>query len=357
MHFLFLNQYFPPDPAPTGILLRELGDHLAAQGHTMEFVSSAQDYRAAKKGSRMLREFSALASIFFRGVRARHADVVISASSPPCLLVVAAFISMVHRAKCVHWAMDLYPDLAVALGEVKPGLVPTVIERVMGWAYRRCSLVVALDEDMAARLRQHRVEPEIIPPWVLASFPIPEGPVAPIPEWTWMYSGNLGRAHEWETLLQAQAVLEKRSLPCRLVFQGGGPSWPLAQARAKELGLLQCDWKNYAPEEELATSLLQARALVITQKPETQGLLWPSKLALAISLQRPILWVGPADGAIANTLRKLPSAGIFPPGAAESVADWLEQLHRNASPQPQAPAAHARSERDAALQKWAALLA
>ncbi len=330
MRILFLNQYFPPDPAPTGVLLHELGEYLRSQGHEVDYVSSPQNYRSAKKNRRrLLREALALVSILFRGLKARRPDVVFSASSPPCLLVVATLLGAWHRAKSVHWLMDMYPELAVALGEVKPGFVSGVIGKLMGWSYRRACVVAALDEDMAARLKKHGVNAVIIPPWVLQSFIAPAAAVAPAPEWTWIYSGNLGRAHEWETLLQAQALLEKRGLPCRLLFQGGGPSWPLAQARVGELNLRRCEWKGYAPEADLQASLLRCRVLAVTQRPETQGLLWPSKLALASTLPRPILWVGPVDGAIAQKLRQLPGSGIFAPGEAEQVAGWLQKVYEN----------------------------
>ena len=53
MRILFLNQYFPPDPAPTGILLREIADALAVAGHEVAFASSGQEYRAGQgRGSR-----------------------------------------------------------------------------------------------------------------------------------------------------------------------------------------------------------------------------------------------------------------------------------------------------------------
>jgi hypothetical protein len=103
----------------------------------------------------------------------------------------------------------------------------------MGWAYRGATRVVALDEDMAERVRSYGVEPAIVPPWVFDSAlaqPLPT--LAPNEPWTWIYSGNLGRAHEWQTLLEAQALLEKCDAKITLVFQGGGPAWPAAQERA-----------------------------------------------------------------------------------------------------------------------------
>ena len=115
MRVLFLNQYFPPDPAPTGVLLRELADELERAGHMVDFVAAREDYRAGqKKGGRMVREARALGRMLLDGLRRPRVDVVVSASSPPCLLVVATLVAAWHRARSVHWIMDLYPEIAVA---------------------------------------------------------------------------------------------------------------------------------------------------------------------------------------------------------------------------------------------------
>lgn len=326
MRLLFLNQFFPPDPAPTGVLLRELADDLQRAGHTVDFVSARQDYRGGQqRGGRMRRELAALGRMLLDGIRRPRADVVISATSPPCLVVVATLVAAWHRARSLHWVMDLYPDIAVTLGEVGNGFAARSIGSLTAWCYRRTDRVVALDEDMADRLRRGGIAPLVVRPWVFTSVldqlaTLRAGPSA---GWTWIYSGNLGRAHEWVTLLEAQAEIERRGSAIRLIFQGGGPSWPAAQARAGELGLRQVEWRGYVDEAELPASLLRCHALAVTQRPEVRGLLWPSKLGLVMSLPRPIVWIGPTDGAIAAELRALPHAGIFAPGQATDIADWL----------------------------------
>lgn len=358
MRFLFLNQYFPPDPAPTGILLRELADELVKAGHTVDFVAARQEYRAGQKqGGRMKRELFALWRMLLDAIRRPKADVVISLSSPPCLSFVAALIALRHRAHAIHWVMDLYPEIAVALGEVREGLLSKTIGALMGWSYRRCTKVVVLDEDMAERLRRYGVEPAIIRPWVFRSVlaRLPAGPVAPVAEWTWIYSGNLGRAHEWQTLLEAQALLEKKGAGIQLVFQGGGPSWQTAQAKAAELGLRQIEWRGYVDEAELPASLESCQVLAVSQLPEVKGLLWPSKLGLITALSRPILWVGPVDSAVGRWLRNLPHAALFEPGQAAPIATWLISLKNQTAPaptQPLNPAAY----RDHALERWRQIL-
>lgn len=335
MHLLFLNQYTPPDPAPTSRLLGEVADYLRTRGHTVGAVSQSQSYRdhPSAHGSRLKRELTALFSIFLSGMRSKpRPEAMIALSSPPALLVIAALVALLRRAKLVHWAMDLYPELALALNEIKPGLVANVTRRAMGWAYRQCALIVVLDPDMRKHLRTaYGVESEVVKLWPSRELHIPTS-VDPSERWTWLYSGNLGRAHDWETLLDAQRLLEQRSVPVHLAFQGRGSVRKAAEARAQELGLRGVDWLDYASEENLVASLLAAHVLIASQREEAGGLLWPSKLALLRLLPRPLLFVGPPHGAIAADVRSTSLAnGVFASGDAAGVADWVEMQFRSST--------------------------
>jgi putative colanic acid biosynthesis glycosyltransferase WcaI len=356
MRILFLNQYFHPDDAPNGTLLAEVAQARREAGDEIDLVASGQGYRDGRsQRGRLLHEVGALWTILVRGLRRPRPALVVSGTSPPCLLIVARLISAWHRARSIHWVMDLYPEIAVALGQVRNGILVKALGRLMGRCYRRAH-VVALDADMAARLASYGVRADTIRPWVVRPLLAPRPPAAePERPWTWIYSGNLGRAHEWETLLAAQALVERRDPEIRLLFQGGGPSWPAAQARARELGLARCEWRAYVEPAELTASLLRGQVTVVTQRPSAQGLLWPSKLALAMALPRPVLWVGPREGAVAREVAALPRSAVFAPGEAAAIADWLLQRKQHPQPVPQS-VPDAGAQRAQALAAWHRLI-
>ena len=360
MRILFLNQYFPPDAAPTGALLAELAEACAAEGFQVALVSADQSYRTEGMpgGSRIRREFAALRSLWRKGVRSPRADVVISGSSPPCLAVVADRIAAKHRAVHLHWVMDLYPDLAVALGEIRrEGLVHKVCRWFMRRAYLRARCVVALDADMQERLRGYSIDPAWIRPWVLRSTAeqLSSGLDArPDRSWSWVYSGNLGRAHDYETILRAQRVLEDRAVDARLILQGSGPGRRPAMELAVALGLQRCEWRDYVPADDLVRSLLAHRVLAVTQKCETKGMLWPSKLGLAMALPRYLLFIGPVDGTSAHEVRKREHGAVFAPGDALGVADWIESRH--SEDDAFKALSDPRVERKASIQRWMDLI-
>jgi hypothetical protein len=46
MRFLLINQFFAPDPAPTGQLLADVARALAAEGHSVQAVCGGASYVA-----------------------------------------------------------------------------------------------------------------------------------------------------------------------------------------------------------------------------------------------------------------------------------------------------------------------
>lgn len=330
MRVLLLNQFVPPDPAPTARLLADVARELETRGHEIAWIGNGSPYHGAKTllGSRALRELAELGKLLVKGWTAPRCDRILFLSSPPFLPVVANLVAWRHRgARLVHWAMDVYPDVAVSLGETRADSpVARITSRLMARAYRSCDTVISLDEDMASRLESHHVRPVIQAPWPPELGDAAPNRFVPSERFRILYSGNLGRAHDWKTILDALAILQEERIEMEMIFQGGGIEREKAKAYSEDLGLRNCSWEPYVDSHDLLPSLLAADALLATQREETRGCLWPSKLALSVLTGVPILWIGPRDGAVSRWLAEK-GHHPFGIGDAAGVASALRELH------------------------------
>lgn len=331
MRILIINQFVPPATPPTARLVGDLAEALTKAGHEVVCIGATSGYGPIRGIRRLWRDATAHLKISLAVLTAGRCDWIVCLSDPTGLPFTATLLARLKRTRLAHWAMDVYPQVAVALQAMKEGAVSRAVGKAMRHGYRGCDVLVGLDADMAAEIAHVSGCPvSVLPPWPSAindaeTKALPE--IAPSARRRWLYSGNLGRAHDFATLLEAQRLIEAEGLPWDLHFQGGGPCRQAALSMAEELGLNHCHWSGYAPDDELLSSLLGADVLIATQLPETRGLLWPSKLALMQQLDLPILWIGPIEGQIARDLHATSHlAGVFANGDARAVVNWLKSL-------------------------------
>jgi len=360
MRILFFNQYGPGDSSPTARLLEDLAGRLKEKGWVVDWATAGNLYGKRKTGwRRWLDEAWVHLGLIRKGFGCSRPDIVLSLTSPACLAATASFVSVLRGVRHIHWLMDLYPDLALALGEIRPGPAARLVRAIMRKAYRSCAQVVTLDSDMQSHLFTcYGISSVVIRPWPALTPHFDTGRVFDKKEgteWTWLYSGNLGRAHEWETLLRVQALLEMESVPACLVFQGDGSGFEPARSMAKQLCLQRCYFRSYVAREALTESLLEAAVVIATRKPEVKGLLWPSKLALLEGLPRPLLWVGDTNGDLASRLRTREKTGVFLPGQVGEIKAWLLKIAVDASPF-EKPLRDAAGQYSESLHLWEKLL-
>jgi hypothetical protein len=250
--------------------------------------------------------------------------------------------------------MDLYPDVGTRLGELREGFLVRWLTRFMRRAYQGAYRVVALDEDMRDYLREHYgIDAYVIPPFP----PEVHWPCLPAPTGAgvWLYSGNLGRAHEIDALLQVQERLEACQMEAALVLQGQGAQLADSRQAAAKLQLRRVTWRPPTPQAQLGESLLQADVLVVSRRAELKGLLLPSKLVLAELSGRAILWIGDTDGHTAQLLQKR-GHGVFAADQIAEIAAWLRKTFQTPPRQNEKPQS-TQSCRARAIRRWLELLA
>lgn len=322
MRVVFVNRFYWPENPATGQLLSDLAEGLAREGHDVTVITSrgatANPPRETHRGVRIIRLRSTRKATrglagkavdfatFYLGAawrmlrETRRETLLVALTDPPLIGVAAWIVARLRRARLVHWAQDIYPELAIKLagqrwlGALRP---------LRNLAWRGATRCVALGEDMAATLTRARVAPDrivVIPNWAPARLaPAAEADVATLrAEWgltgkfVVAYSGNLGRVHDLAPLLEvAEALRDDPEIV--FVFIGDGAQRAALEADAKRRSLTQVNFFPAQPRERLDVTLGAGDVHFVTLLPGCERLVFPSKLYGITAVGRPVFFVGP----------------------------------------------------------------
>jgi glycosyltransferase involved in cell wall biosynthesis len=136
------------------------------------------------------------------------------------------------------------------------------------------------------------------------------------------YSGNMGRAHEFTTLLEAA---ERLSANPDIVFLliGDGAQRASIVRFAEQRGLKNIVLKPYQPRELLKLSLGVPHVHVVSLLPSLEGLIVPSKFYGIAAAGRPTIYIGDPDGEIPCILRESDCGHTISIGDSRGLADVI----------------------------------
>jgi glycosyltransferase involved in cell wall biosynthesis len=174
------------------------------------------------------------------------------------------------------------------------------------------------------------------------------------------YSGNLGRAHEFATILAAAERL--RNNP-DIVFLciGGGHQMAELVRQVSERGLTNFQFRAYQDQAVLQFSLSVPDVHWVTLRPDLEGLIVPSKIYGIAAAGRPILAICAKDGEISRLLEQYRCGVVIEPGAVNALVEAIFRLSKDAQlcktlGQRARAMVDANFSRRQALQRWRSLL-
>jgi glycosyltransferase involved in cell wall biosynthesis len=360
---ILINRFFFPDHSATSQLLTDLASHLAKAGRSVQIIASRQFYDTREailpssdnlQGVRVTRVrttrfgrynlmgrtvdyltfyLSAAWSLF---VLLRPGDIVVAKTDPPLISVVAATVAKMRGARLINWIQDLFPEVAGALCVGGTGWIHEALRRFRNWSLRSARYNIAVGERMANKLISEGVPLEsigVIQNWAdgQAIGPVDRENNELRRAWKLQdsfvvgYSGNLGRAHEFETVVKAAQKLQRTS---RIVFLfiGGGAQREWIAEEVRRRGLNNVMFKPYQPRELLSVSLSVPDIHFISLHPQLEGLIVPSKFYGIAAAGRPIIFIGNKDGEIPRIIRDAQCGYAVEKGQVEEVVQIITQL-------------------------------
>jgi colanic acid biosynthesis glycosyl transferase WcaI len=362
---IFVNRFFFPDHSATSQLLSDLAFHLAGTGREVHVVTSTQIYddpkaslpayetvngvhvhrvASTKFGRASLPGRSIDYLSFYQSVRrclidiVRPGDVVIAKTDPPLVSVVAMTAARRKGARLINWLQDIFPETAVKLGvPFMRGPVAAGLAALRNRSLHRAEATVVIGELMRQKIEALGTPPgrtHVIPNWC------DDEEIQPIAQnrnplrQAWGlgekfivgYSGNLGRAHEFETML---AAAERLRGDARFVFLmiGGGKRFDELARIVKQRGLDgSFAFIPYQERNMLGYSLGVPDVHWLSLNPSLEGMIVPSKFYGIAASGKPIIVIADKDGELAQLVRQHGCGVAIEPADADALVRTLLRM-------------------------------
>lgn len=362
--FIFVNRFFFPDHSATSQLLSDLAFELATSGGNIHVITSRQRYdqsellpaRESIRGVQvhrvwssmfgrrvlLLRAFDYLSFYLSAGLQllklTLQGDVIIAKTDPPMISVIAWLIAQWKGARLINWLQDLYPEVAIALNIQGVKQFGEILRFLRNLSLQYSQTSVVLGEKMAQYLEREGIKRGNIA--VINNWSVGDG-ISPIDreqntlrqEWGLKgkfvigYSGNMGRVHDFETIIAAVRRLSEKTRDIIFIFIGGGAKQSLIE---KELAALpNVLFKPYQPLNRLSQSLSVADVHLVSLLPAMEGKVIPSKFYGIAAAGRPAVFVGDPEGDIARIIREEDCGYVVPSGQVESLVACLDNASKN----------------------------
>jgi colanic acid biosynthesis glycosyl transferase WcaI len=360
---VFINRYFYPDHSAASQLLSDLAFYLAKQNFDVTVVTSRQIYddplnelpseeiingvrinrlRTSRFGRQRLwgRALDYL-TFYFSAIgyllkTVRKADIVIAKTDPPLISVLAALITKLRNAVFINWIQDLFPEVAITLGVKGVNIVEPLLRYIRNYSLRAAKYNVVLGDRMAQRLISEGVMPnkiKMIHNWSDGDQIKPVESHENELRYAWDlqnrfvvgYSGNMGRAHEFGTIIDTIELL-KETPNIVFLFIGDGAQRAWIGQEADKRGLKNIIFKPYQPREQLSLSLTVPDVHLISLQPQLEGLIVPSKFYGIAAAGRPMIYIGDSEGEIPRILREGGCGYTVDIGSAGDLANHIKNM-------------------------------
>ncbi|MFB2935435.1 glycosyltransferase family 4 protein [Aerosakkonemataceae cyanobacterium BLCC-F154] len=362
-----ITQFYPPDYAPTGQLIEELSTQLRHQGLHIHVFTGQPGYAFKKESApaierrdKLLIRRSRTARLWPQRIRGKavngllfclrsafhllktcwRGDILLLTTAPPFLPILGYLANLCFGLPYVCLLYDLYPDVAVEL-KVVPGhhWVVKFWNFINREIWRNAKAIVVLSSTMKERIvaKCPEVADKIT---VIHSWANPDL-IVPIPKkdnwfahkynlvekFTVLYSGNMGRCHDMETIIEAAHKLQDQ--PIQFVFIGDGAKRKLCEEQVAALGLNNCLFLPYQDKQYLPYSLTACDLSLVSVSQGMEGLVAPSKLYGILAAGRPVAVVCEDHSYLCDLVKEAKCGKTFRNGDATKLADFISHLATN----------------------------
>lgn len=368
MKLIILTQYYPPEHGAPQNRLHDLAKRAVSSGHEITVMTSMPNYPKGKvfpeyKGKFSYREnidgvkvvrswifasrskglipqltvyFSfVFSSILVGTFRLPKADFLICESPPLFLGFSALVLKFIKGARLVMNISDLWPESAVQLGMIGPGIKLSILEWFERLLYRKSIFVMCQTEGIVSGVKKSFAKANTIlfPNGVdLEMFSAQEKPAEFCREqgidkdsFIVGYGGNHGRSQALAQVLDAAKIVGETNRQVIFLLFGDGPEKDELIKKAEEMKLTNLRFLPSQPREKMAqVQAIWDVALVPLKNIEIFDGARPSKMFELMGGQIPFIFCGKGEGA--GIAEKSGCAVAVPPENPAKLAEAVLKL-------------------------------
>lgn len=367
LHLSIITQFYPPDYAATGQLIEELASQLSHQGIKVQIFTGQPGYAFQRKSAPSVEHLekvsirrSRTTQIWPQRIRgkvisgllfclrsgihllkdAQRGNVLLITTAPPYLPILGLLANLCFKLPYICLIYDLYPDVAIQLNVVaQKHWLAQLWHGINRAVWERSQQIIVLSPTMKQRiLARHPGLTDKIS--VIHSWADPNKivPIAKQDNWfaaqhhltekfTVLYSGNVGRCHDMETILRTAEQLRHEAI--QFVFIGSGAQYQSCVDQAEGLGLNNCLFLPYQDKQTLPYSLTACDLSLVSISSGMEGLVAPSKLYGTLAAGRPVAIICEPHSYLRQMLATADCGQAFTNGDVTGLAQFIRNLAQN----------------------------
>jgi glycosyltransferase involved in cell wall biosynthesis len=369
MKVLLVDQFFFPDVAAVAQLMTDLAEDLTEKGIRVSVLCGRANYSREKNDPRatnpylkqvkvrrmtslnlrgrsgvvhLLNYLSFLILAPLRAITLSRYDCTVVFTNPPLIALVGWLLKLLRGTKFVYVVEDLYPDVAIELGFLKrDGVVTKIVNKASSFLLRQADRVVVLDDRVKHELVAKEVKKDrivIIPNWADGKqiYPVEKSANLFVErhnlkgKFVIQYSGRMGEAHDFSTILQAAKRLKEYD-DIVFLFIGNGPKRGEITEFKERYNLDNVLLLPYQDRTNLRFSLGAADVSLISLKSNLESLMVPCKVYGIMASGRPFIYLGSDHGEMSRIAQMAECGFTVPPGKVELLFDTILHLYQDES--------------------------
>lgn len=364
-----VTQFYPPDFAATGQFMDELATNLSQQGLEVHVFTGQPSYAvdvnapsapaeeikagvhitrssflrtgSRKMLGRTLSNFAFCLHAAWHLLNPQHrGDLVLFTSEPPYSQVLGFILKLLFGTAYASLVYDLYPDV-IAEHNILPEhhWVMRLWDGLNRLIWQQADIVIVPCQTMKDRIvAKHPSLCDRItvihnwsdPTWIkpLAKSENTFAQTQDLADtFTVLYSGNMGRCHDMDTVLGAAQAL--RDEPIQFLFIGGGPKREAAQQYVQTHNLTTCRFLPYQDKTLLPQSLTACDLHLVSIDAAMEGLVAPSKFYSALASGRPVAIICERHSYLRELVSDANCGAAFLNGDSQGLASFIRYLKKD----------------------------